>query len=328
LVRKCTIEIAEALHNESIVVDTHCDTLTAMLAEGRHLAGHSGKGQLDLLRLKAGGVNVQFFSAFIAPEFKTLAVRRTLELIDFFYREIEDNSDLILHAKGLADIEKALSSGRIAAFLSIEGGEALEGSLGVLRVMYRMGVRSITLTWNGRNELGDGIEEEITGGGLTGFGKAVVAEMNRLGMLVDVSHLSERGFWDVIKFSRQPVIASHSNCRALCDHPRNLKDEQIKAIADKGGVVGITFVPDFFGVENPSVDDVIAHIDHAITVGGPDCVGIGSDFDGTERLPVGLDDCSRLPLITKGLLKLGYSEEVIKKVLGGNFIRVIGQVMG
>jgi len=327
LVRKNTMKTAEALHNESIVVDTHCDTLTAMLEDGRPFAGHSGKGHLDLLRLKAGGVDVQFFSAFIAPEFKPLAARRTLELIDLFYREIEENSDLVLHARGMADIKEALSSGRIAAFLSIEGGEALEGSLGVLRVMYRMGVRSITLTWNGRNELGDGVDEEITGGGLTGFGAAVVAEMNRLGMLVDVSHLSERGFWDVLKISRQPVIASHSNCRALCDHPRNLKDEQIKALADKGGVVGITFVPDFLGSENPSVDDVIAHIDHVISVGGPDCAGIGSDFDGTERLPVGLNDCSRLPLITKGLLERGYNEEVIKKVLGGNFIRVIGQVI-
>jgi len=321
------IKSAETLHKESIVLDTHCDTLTTLLDEGRPLAGGLGLGQLDLPRLKIGGVNVQFFSAFIAPEFKDTAVRRALKLIDLFYREIEENSDIIFHAKSAADIDKAIAEGKIAAFLSIEGGEALAGSLGILRVMYRVGVRSITLTWNGRNELGDGVGKDSPGEGLTEFGTAVVKEMNNLGMLVDVSHLSEQGFWDVLKTSIQPVIASHSNCKALCDHPRNLTDEQIKALAYQGGVIGITFVPDFLGGENPSVDDVLAHIDHVIAVGGADCVGLGSDFDGTENLPAGLVDCSRLPLITKGLLERGYSEKVIKKVLGGNFIRVIRQVI-
>lgn len=320
-------QIAKTLHDQSIVVDTHCDTLTAMLDEGRSLAGPAAKGQLDLPRLKKGGVKVQFFSAFIAPDFKLTAVHRALELIDLFYREIEYNHSVVLHAKSMLDIGAALSSDKIAAFLSIEGGEALAGSLGILRLMYQLGVRSITLTWNGRNELGDGVGEEKTGGGLTRMGQAVVVEMNRLGMLVDVSHLSEKGFWEVLNVSRQPVIASHSNCRALCNHPRNLNDRQIKALADQGGVMGITFVPDFLGGDHPSVAQVLAHIDHAIMVGGPDCVGIGSDFDGTESLPAGLEDCSRLPVITSGLLERGYSEKVIKKVLGGNFIRVMEQVI-
>jgi len=321
------IKSAEILHNESVVLDTHCDTLTAMLDEDRPLAGRSGLGQLDLLRLKTGGVNVQFFAAFIAPEFKTIAVKRALELIDLFYREMEENSDSIFHAKSAVDIDKAIAESKIAAFLSIEGGEALAGSLGILRVLYRLGVRSLTLTWNGRNELGDGVGEDSPGEGLTEFGKAVVKEMNNLGMLVDVSHLSEQGFWDVLRTTKQPVIASHSNCRALCDHPRNLTDKQIKALAYQGGVIGITFVPDFLGCENPSVDDVFAHIDHVIAVGGVNCVGLGSDFDGTEELPAGLVDCSCLPVITKGLLERGYSKKVIKKVLGGNFIRVIRQVI-
>lgn len=318
--------MAETLHYDSIVVDSHCDTLTAMPDEGRCLAGPSAKGQLDLSRLKKGGVNVQFFSAFIDPDYKLTALHRALELIDLFYREIEGNNNVVLHAKSMLDIEEALSSDKIAAFLSIEGGEALEGSLGILRLMYRLGVRSITLTWNGRNELGDGVGEEKTGGGLTRLGEEAVVEMNRLGMLVDVSHLSENGFWDVLSVSRQPVIASHSNCRALCNHPRNLNDQQIKALANQGGVMGITFVPDFLG-DNPSIAQVLAHIDHAIAVGGPDCVGIGSDFDGTGSLPTGLEDCSRLPAITSGLLERGYSENAIKKVLGGNFMRVIGQVI-
>ncbi|MCG9968165.1 dipeptidase [Pelotomaculum terephthalicicum JT] len=318
---------AEALHCESIVLDTHCDTLTAMLDEGRPLAGCPGLGHLDLPRLRTGKINVQFFAAFIAPEFKSTAVRRVLELVDLFYREIESNNDVILHAKSMNDINKAITSGKIAAFLSVEGGEALAGSLGILRVLYRLGVRSITLTWNGRNELGAGAGEDCPGEGLTEFGIAVVREMNDLGLLVDVSHLSEQGFWDVLRTSRQPIIASHSNCRALCDHPRNLTDEQIKALAERGGVIGVTFVPDFLGGENTSVDHVLAHIEHVIAVGGPDCVGLGSDFDGTERLPLGLVDCSRLPVITMGLLERGYSENVIKKVLGGNFIRVMRQVI-
>ena len=196
-----------------------------------------------------------------------------------------------------ADIDRAIAAGKIAAFLSIEGGEALAGSLGVLRMLYKVGVRSLTLTWNGRNELGDGVG--ASGKGLTAFGRAVVREMNDLGMLVDVSHLSERGFWDAMKVSTQPLIASHANCRALCDHPRNLTDAQIRAVAGQGGVIGVTFVPDFLGGETPSVDNVLDHIDHMIAVGGEDCVGLGSDFDGTKELPAGLADCTGLPLLTR-----------------------------
>ncbi|OPX86689.1 MAG: Membrane dipeptidase (Peptidase family M19) [Pelotomaculum sp. PtaB.Bin104] len=315
------------LHSESIILDAHCDTLTAMPDQGRSLAGPSERGQLDLPRLQAGGVNIQFFAAFIDPRFKFTAAHRALEIIDLFYRETEENKNFMLPVKSVLDMEQALSSGKIAAFLAIEGGEALEGSLGILRLMHKLGVRSITLTWNGRNELGDGVGEEQTGGGLTQFGQSAVLEMNGLGMLVDVSHLSEKGFWDVINISRQPVIASHSNCQALCGHPRNLTDRQIKALSNQGGVMGITFVPDFLGDRRNGVTDVINHIEHALAIGGPDCVGIGSDFDGTEELPPGLGDCSRLPLITSALLERGHSEEVIKKVLGGNFIRVIKQVI-
>lgn len=318
---------SEALHRESVVVDAHCDTLTAMIGQKRRLGEFSGGGQLDLPRLRAGGVNVQFFAAFIAPECKTLAARRTLELIDLFYREIKENEKDILPVKSKVEIDEALASGRIAALLSVEGGEALEGSIGVLRMLHRLGVRGLTLTWNGRNELGDGMGEEKTGGGLTSFGVAVVKEMNRLGMLVDVSHLSEKGFWDVIRVSGQPVIASHSNCRVLCEHPRNLNDGQIRALAGKGGVMGITFVPDFLGGAKPSVKEVLDHIDHAAAVGGVECVGLGSDFDGTDHLPAGLEDCAKIPAVTGGLIDRGYSDDAIKKILGGNFLRVIGQVL-
>lgn len=318
---------AELLHRESVVVDAHCDTLTAMPEQNRRLGAYSGGGQLDLPRLKTGGIKMQFFAAFIAPEFKTLAARRTLELIDLFHREMEENKKDIQHVKSQAEMMKAFNSGKIAALLSVEGGEALEGSIGVLRMLYRLGVRSLTLTWNGRNELGDGVGEERTGGGLTSFGSAVVEEINRLGMLADVSHLSEKGFWDVLKVSGQPVIASHSNCKALCEHPRNLSDEQIRALSKEGGVMGITFVPAFLGGNKPSVKEVLDHIDHAVAIGGVGCVGLGSDFDGTDSIPVGLEDCTRFPAVTRGLIDRGYPDNAIKKILGGNFLRILGQVL-
>lgn len=324
---KISRDRAEALHRGSLVVDAHCDTLTAMLHQNRRLREFSGRGHLDLARLKAGGVNMQYFAAFIAPEFKAVAPRRTLELIDVFYREMEDNADVIVPVLNRAEIEKTLASGKIAALLTVEGGEALQGSIGVLRVLYRLGVRGLTLTWNGRNEIGDGTGEERTGGGLTSFGVEVVVEANRLGLLVDVSHLSEKGFWDVLRVSQQPVIASHSNCRALCDHPRNLNDSQVRELAEKKGVMGITFVPSFLGGENPSIKEVLDHIDHAVAVGGLDCVGLGSDFDGTDELAAGLEDCSRFPVITDGLLDRGYSDIAVEKILGGNFLRIIGQVL-
>lgn len=327
MARQIVNERAEVLHRESIVVDAHCDTLTAMLEQNRRMGEPSGLGQLDLPRLKAGGVKVQFFAAFIAPEFKKTAVRRALDLIDLFYREIDANKQEIQHVKNLPEVEEAIASDKIAALLSVEGGEALEGSTGVLRILYRLGVRSLTLTWNGRNELGEGVGEKETGAGLTPFGVAVVRELNRLGMLVDVSHLSEKGFWDVLRVSGQPVIASHSNCRALCEHPRNLSDEQIRVLAERGGVMGITFVPAFLGGEKPAVKEVLDHIEHAVAIGGVECVGLGSDFDGTGDLPSGLEDCSKYPELTKGLIERGYGENEIKKILGGNFLRVIGQVL-
>ncbi|MCL6634176.1 MAG: dipeptidase [Peptococcaceae bacterium] len=321
-------ERAAALHRESLVLDAHCDTLTAMPGQNRRLGEWSGLGQLDLPRLKAGGVKVQFFAAFIAPEFKKTALKRALELIDLFYSEMEANPKDAVPVRSPLEIEQAVASGRIAALLSIEGGEALQGSMGVLRMLHRLGVRSLTLTWNGSNELGHGVGPGGEGaGGLTAFGAEVVKEMNRLGMLVDVSHLSEQGFWDVIRISGQPVIASHSNCRALCEHPRNLSDEQIRALAAKGGVMGVTFVPAFLGGARPSVKAVLDHIGHAVAVGGVECVGLGSDFDGTGELPAGLADCTKMPFLTEGLLERGYGDAEIKKILGENFLRVIGQVL-
>jgi len=253
-----------------------------------------------------------------------------LQLIDCFYREIENNQDDISLVTNYDQLKEVNRAGKIAAILSIEGGEALEGDLGVLRVLYRLGVRLLTLTWNQRNQIADGIGESRTGSGLTEFGLKVIDEMNRLGMLIDVSHLSETCFWDVIKRSKAPIVASHSNCYNLCPHPRNLKDEQIKAIADKGGVIGITFVPNFLTQEKrkTTVKDVVKHINYLVEKVGVDCVGLGSDFDGTGGLPLGLEGVDKISNITEGLLGRGYEEREIEKILGGNFLRVFKEVVG
>ncbi|MCL6479450.1 MAG: membrane dipeptidase, partial [Peptococcaceae bacterium] len=229
------------IHFSSPVVDAHCDTLTALKKQQRRLGEKSGAGHLDLPRLLLGGVNLQFFAAFVGNEHRDNPLARALEIFDIFFEEMAVNSDRIEPAYTYSDVNRIINGGKIAALLTVEGGQALAGRLEVLRMFFRLGVRGITLTWNSRNELGDGVGEAGSGGGLTRFGVEVVREMNRLGMVIDVSHLSERGFWDVMRESAKPVIASHSNCRALCDHPRNLDDAQIKALAAGGGVVGLCF---------------------------------------------------------------------------------------
>ena len=322
---------AKQMHQKAIVFDGHCDTILEIMNHKKSLGSRTPTGHLDIPRMKEGGVNVQFFAVFIEDIYKPdRSLKRTLQLIDCFYREMEKNQDEISLVTNYNQINEANSAGKIAAILSVEGGEALEGDLGVLRMLYKLGVRLLTLTWNQRNQIADGIGESRTGSGLTEFGLKVIDEMNNLKMFIDVSHLSETGFWDVIKRSKAPIVASHSNCYALCPHPRNLKDEQIKALADKGGVIGITFVPNFLTQEKrkTTVKDVVTHIDYLVEKAGIDCVGLGSDFDGTGGLPLGLEGVDKITNITEELLTRGYKEREIKKILGGNFLRVFKKVIG
>lgn len=317
---------AAELHRQSVVVDAHCDTLAVLLEQNRRLGQLTGRGHLDLPRLKMGGVKLQFFAAFISPEYKQEPLKRALELVDIFLEEMAENTKDVQHVKNLNEIYRACNSGKVAALLTVEGGECLQGSTRVLRQLYILGVRGLTLTWNNRNELGNGVNATETTG-LTAFGFNVIEELNRLGVLIDVSHLSEEGYRDVLRYSSHPVIASHSNCKALCNHPRNLSDEQIRLLAENGGVMGITLVPDFLGGGKPSLKEVLDHIDHAAAVGGIDCVGLGSDFDGTGTPAVGLADCSCWPALTAGLIDRGYCDGDVKKIIGENFLRVIGQVL-
>lgn len=329
--KNINISQAEKINQEAIIFDGHCDTVLDIFNKKRSLGEKSDYSHLDIPRMKKGGVNVQFFAAFIEEIYKPNAsLKRTLQLIDCIYQQIEKNKEEISIATDYEQIKNTIEADKIAAILSIEGGEALEGDLGVLRMLYRLGVRLLTLTWNQRNQIADGVGESQTGSGLTEFGFKVIDEMNKLGMLIDVSHLSETCFWEVIKRSKSPIVASHSNCYALCPHLRNLKDEQIKAIAEKGGIIGITFVPDFLTNEKreTTIKDVTEHIDYLVKRVGVDYVGLGSDFDGTKVLPLGLEGVDKITNITKELLKQGYKVEDIKKILGENWLRVFTEVIG
>lgn len=313
------------------IMDAHCDTLLDIAAGRRRLAERGKGGHIDLPRMVDGGVSSQIFAIYVEPEYLPGAgARQALRLVDVFHREIEENSDSLVFATRAGDVGRARDEGKIAAFLSIEGGEALDGSIELLRIFHKLGVRLMTLTWSRRNELGDGAYEGGTHGGLTRFGVDVVREMDRLGMVVDVSHLSEATFWHVMEVSTNPVIASHSNAKALCGHSRNLSDEQAKAIAGSGGVIGVTFVGPFLGAGRQSVQGVADHIDHFAGLIGADNVAIGSDFDGVSdsALPEGLPDVSHMPAIIDELVRRGYSDAAVRGIMGANLLRVVEGVIG
>jgi len=318
------------LHQQALVVDGHCDTILDLYNKKRSFWDYNKKGHLDWHRAKEGGINLQFLAFYLEPQYKPYgALSRVLELLDYFHELQSQGRRMGLDLKTVQSKEDLalLSSQDLAVLLAIEGGEALEGKLSNLRVLHRLGFRSLTLTWNQRNELGDGAGERESRGGLSLFGKDVVREMNRLGMLVDVSHLNEAGFWDVLEISSQPIVASHSCCRTLCDHPRNLRDDQLRALQKNGGVMGVNFYPGFLGEERVTIEKVIEHIEYAACVADVETVGLGSDFDGINRTPIGLESAALLPKLTENLLKRGWREDDVLKVLGGNFLRVLSQVL-
>jgi membrane dipeptidase len=278
--------------------------------------------------MKEGGVDCQFFACYIEGSYKPdRGLKRALQMIDRFHTEIRAAGDMAVFATNYAKIMSAVESGKAAAVLTIEGGECLDTDVSNVRIMKQLGVLAIGLTWNERNMIADGVGEERTGGRLTNFGVEVVQEMNRAGIIVDVSHLSEAGFWDVMEVSQKPIIASHSNAKAVCNHRRNLTDEQLIALAKNGGVTGMNFAKDFVAQKDADLAGVIRHIEHICALIGPDHTGLGSDFDGIGETPKGLEDVTKMPAITKELERLGYCEENIRKILGGNFLRVIKEVV-
>jgi membrane dipeptidase len=359
-------ERAARVHARAIVVDTHSDTTSRLLDEGFDLGTRAATGHMDLPRMREGGLDAQFFAIYVAAEYAGRgAARRALEMIDTVYEQCEKHSSELALATSVADVKRIHRSGRIAALMGIEGGHAIENSLRALRRFHQLGVRYMTLTHVNTNDWADASTDEPRWGGINAFGREVVREMNRLGMMVDVSHVSDETVLDVLEASEAPVIASHSSCRALSDIPRNLTDNLIRAIAARGGVVQINFGTMFLSQEAADVtmpvfrqiqeasrrlgDDpaaleaeiqrlresirpvpvaaeaVIEHIEHVVRLVGPDHVGLGSDYDGVTYVPAGLEDCSKLPWITRRLLEKGHSEEDVTKILGGNLLRVLGE---
>jgi membrane dipeptidase len=326
---------AADIHRKSIVVDAHSDRIMGLMREEPYFELTHGlvprkdfREHLD--NLEGGGIKCQVFPVWVSPLYYPVALRRAMQMIDVFQTEVEKNKERISICTTFSEIKRTLGQKRIAAVLSIEGGEPLEGDLGILRIFYRLGVRALGLTQLPRNQLADGSGEMGSKGGLTTFGRNVIEEMNRLNMIVDVSHLNEKGFWDALDASRATVIASHSNCKALCGHHRNLTDDQIRALAKKKGVMGITYVREFLD-EKPdkaSVQSVLDHIDHVVNLVGADYVGLGSDYmDMWTNEVKELEDITKVPNITKGLVARGYSEDDIEKILGKNFLRVFEEIL-
>jgi membrane dipeptidase len=324
-------EKARRLHADSIVFDGHCDTLLEILDGLRAWDKYEGKGQADLPRLREGGVTAQIFAAFVRPALRYQGPAETLRLIETLYAILDGwPADMLLATKA-EDVRRAKREGKIAAVLSLEGSEGLDGDLTLLRAFYRLGVRNIGITHNDRNKAADGCAEARTGGGLSEFGVALVKEMARLGIMVDIAHLAPAGVEDVFEIYDGPVVASHANAKTICDHRRNLSDAQIERVAASGGVIGVTFVPAFIA-ENPAeatVDRLLDHVDHIVKVGGIDCVALGSDWDGFENPPEGFpQDVRGTPLFTERLLQRGYSEGDVRKFLGENWLRVFQRVAG
>ena len=320
-----------SLHFDALVIDGHCDSIGDQLENGRWLGERSDQGHIDLPRLREGGIDTQFFACYVpTPLQRHGAFTHAMDRLDQLLLLEEHLPEQFTLVRCAEDIVRAKATGKIAGIAGLEGAEALDASIGALRQFYRLGVRNLGLAWNHRNAACDGVAESRTHGGLTEFGVKVVEECNRLGMLLDVSHLSPAGVDDVLTVSSQPILASHSNAHALCDHPRNLTNQQMEAIAARGGVIGVTFVNAFLNREQPdstTIDDVVAHIEHMLGVVGADHVAIGSDFDGCTT-PTDLSDATRYPSLTQKLVERRHDPKVIRKILGENLLRVIRSVLG
>lgn len=311
---------------ERIIVDAHCDTITKLMETGEVLLKNNL--HIDLERSRILGKYVQFFATFFDARKVLNPLNTFLEIMKKLNKEVELNKNLIDIVLCFDDIITITESGRTAAIVSVEGGDVLEGSLENLKKIYDLGVRSVGLTWNYRNKLGCGVMED-TDTGLTAFGYEVCREMNRLGMIIDVSHLSMKGVWDVVETTKDPIIASHSNAKGICKHKRNLCDRQIAAIKDNGGVIGINFYPKFLNCDgNASIYVIINHIEYICAIVGSKHVGLGSDFDGIDSVPKGVEDITKIEDILNLLARKNYTQEQIDDIAGRNFLRVINRVIG
>jgi membrane dipeptidase len=377
-------ERARQIHESALVVDTHADTPQRFLDEGFDIGSTDRKdiGHITLDKARRGNLGAEFFSIWVEPETNQgHFARHTFDLIDSVYEQAARHPDRMMMAFSANDIDQAHKEHKLAALMGIEGGHSIENDIHLLRDYYRLGVRYMTLSWSNTNEWADSsgdIDDAKVQhhNGLTDFGKQVVLEMNRLGMMVDISHVADKTFWDVIATTKAPVIASHSSARALVNAPRNMTDEMLRAVTKNGGVVQVNFFNGFDDedfrkaiaaqakdqaaavqkytdqlkaegkpvnyleldrigrewlakIPRPPLKSLIDHIDHIAKAAGIDHVGLGSDFDGVSgATPQGIDSAADLPKITQALLDRGYSAEDIKKILGGNLMRVFREVEG
>lgn len=311
------------------IIDAHCDALLK-LWEDPSLSFYESNQELQVQYsfMDKANIAVQAFAVFVYPEIPVqLRLDAALKMIDIFYEKVVKENKLIpIYAA--EDLDRIMNEKSIrGGMLTLEGADALQGSIINLRTLYRLGVRALGFTWNYRNEAADGVEEPNPGG-LSHFGREVLRECNRLGMVVDVSHLSEKGFWDVVELSSDPFMASHSNCLHVHNHRRNLNDEQIKAIYKKNGVLGLTFVPYFVSSgKQVTIQDLLKHLEHALALGGEDHIAFGSDFDGISQTMADLKSMEYYTLLVDTLL-VYYKEEQVKKWLYGNWKRLFIQVLG
>ncbi len=345
---------ARRLHDFAIVIDTHCDTAQRLLRPDWDFSVRHDEGHVDIPRLREGGVDGVFLAVYASQPVKagaSIAAARTQ--IERIHQTVRQYDASLAFARSADEVRRAKADGKIAVLIGIESGHLIEDSLDILREFHEHGATYLTLTHAFHTSWADssGVHEVLPPlhNGLTNFGHEVVRELNRLGMMVDVTHVSDDTFWDVMETSSAPIIASHSSCRAVSPHRRNLSDEMIEAIARKDGVVQINFAAAFVDPTFPPIDPqviyywstrggfekspyaehvtpfdaLVAHFEHALRLVGPDHVGIGSDFDGVAALPRGMEDCSKLPYLTAALLQRGYSDADLNKVLGENVLRVM-----
>jgi membrane dipeptidase len=359
------VEQARKVHFSSIVLDTHIDVTPKLQTNWKFNEEHK-EGHIDLPRMKKGGLNALFFSIYMSGTVTgPKAVNDAIERIAAVHRLADELPDQVALCVNAEQVRKAHMQGKIAALMGMEGGHMINNSLAVLRMYAELGVRYLTLTHSVNTDWADSSGDQPKHNGLTDFGKDVVRELNRLGVMVDISHVSDKTFMDAIEVSKAPMIASHSSCRAISGHARNMTDAMIKALAAKGGVIQINYLDQFIdndlfqysqksqtlmrelqqkypGRENAATrreevakqfgpapkaswERILDHIDHAVKLVGVDHVGLGSDFDGGS-MPAGMEDCTQLPKITEALMRKGYSASDMRKILGDNTLRLMGEV--
>jgi membrane dipeptidase len=326
-VHKGEIVMEEKEFQDILIVDLHCDMLSAARRQKRQIGVRSSVGHADIPRLLEGDVNLVLCALFVEPGTKENMLLEVLQQIADFYSQAADYSEKFTGIVSQHDLDKIKAREITGGLLMLEGADSLGDDLDNLVRLYRLGVRGVTLTWNGRNAVADGCLVQNGGHGLTEFGKDFLRVMEELGMLIDVSHISEKAFWDVLDIVKGPIIASHSNVKRLCAHARNLSDEQLHALATIDGVIGITFVPEFVSEDASSIEHVVDHIDYLCKEIGVRHVAIGSDFDGIDYAPVGALDATEYSILIKELMRRGYDMDAIRAIMGENALRVLSCVL-